>query len=563
MALMIRRGMPITFYYFLRLATSIPAIVAYAYNDNTSAPVQSWVGMGVITMALCVCVGLSYGYLWRASGIGSPGKANTHPRLWAMRGVGAVDFACTFLVIYLSGGWDSTFWYFALTSLLVPCFYSCAGEALIKASVFVLLYTGILALSGEPMSGFWSGSVFHLYFGFIFSTYLVTVIVSFLGRLYSEAEYQRQQTRAAIFDLGTVIEVTQNTFTSTSGSDDLLEAVTETIGGRHRYRDVAIYLPGDEATSLRLVASTPGYAEEGDDEHLIERGSIVYRAQESLHSAITRSGSSWETAIPIKQQNSAAGVLLLGSEGTVEDMERATDLGNALASEIAVGIANAHLRQQREAAATPDERDRIAQEMRVSISQSAQALFLLLETCLSMARRADPSIVQRLEELVHISSRVTTEMRSYAIELRPIFERSGEITDILRNHAREFEITSGMSVQFKITQHFPSLPDREAVRLYEIFRQILAVIRRDGSASRVDIDLSGSVENILLTISENGSSLSPGSLSGELEFVDLRSAIQDRGGNLEIETAEGSSNRITVALIPRVEVHDLDPINDS
>ena len=563
MAFMIRRKTPVVFYYFLRLATAVPAIVAYAYNDNASAPVMSWVGMGVITMALCVCVGLAYGYLWRTSGISRLGKANSHPRVWAMRSVGAIDFAFTFLVIYLSGGWGSTFWYFALTSLLVPCFYSCAGESLIKASIFVLLYTGILALSGESMSGLWSGSEFHLYFGFIFSTYLVTIIVSFLGKLYGEAEHQRQQTQAAIFDLGTVIEVNQNTVTNTSGSDDLLEAVTETIGGRYRYRDVAIYLPGDEATSLRLVASTPGYAEEGDDERLSERGSIVYRAQESLHSAITRSGSSWETAIPIKQQDSAAGVLLLGSEGTVEDMERATDLGNALASEIAVGIANAHLRQQREEAATSDERDRIAQEMRVSISQSAQALFLLLETSLSMARRSDPSIVQRLEELVDISRRVTTEMRSYTIDLRPIFEGSGEITDILRNHAREFEITSGMSVQFTTAQHFPSLPDREAVWLYEIFRQILAVIRSDGSASQVDIDLSASAENVLLTISENGSGLSPGSLSGELEIVDLRSAIQDRRGNLEIETAEGSSNRITVALILRDEVRDLDPLNNN
>lgn len=100
---------PIVSYYSLRLATCLPAIVASWLYGDTTAPLLSWAGVGAIVIALCIVVGSAYGYVWRSDGISRLGKPDIHPRLWTVRSIGAFDFTCTLLIVFLSGGWGSTF----------------------------------------------------------------------------------------------------------------------------------------------------------------------------------------------------------------------------------------------------------------------------------------------------------------------------------------------------------------------------------------------------------------------------------------------------------------------
>ena len=419
-------------------------------------------------------------------------------------------------------------------------------------TTFVIALTAILMLPEDSTRDVSKGAELHLFFGFIVTAYLANITVSFLGRLYGEAD--RQQ--------GTASEVSQGTGPGISDADESSKAVAEIIDNWHHYKDLTIHIEDDETVRFQLSDIMPEGVDGGTDEYLLESESIVCRTQESFDSTIPDDGGNWETVNPTRRQNAPAGVPLPGSEGPEEEVEHPEALGSALVGEDAVGTTAGYLHQDVEVGATGG-RERIAQDMRDDLFQSFQALFLLTEACLSAARRKDSSLMEQLEELVEISKRISMEMRSYTIDLRPLFEGSGEITDILRNHAREFEITSGIIVNFNFNGQFMPMPDRQAIDLYEIFRHTLAIIRSDASASEVNIDLSESAERPLLTISENGTSFAPDRLFAERDLAALRGTIQNRQGVLEIETDKGSRNRISVTLILQDDENDLDPANDS
>ncbi len=112
--------------------------------------------------------------------------------------VGLVDLMLALGVVYLSGGWDSPYYLFAVASLLVPSATLGLRSNLLLAVGFVGAYTLILATSGDGTDGPWHGAELNNFAVFLTIPFIVAVVIQFLGWMGRQLGEQREAARAAL-----------------------------------------------------------------------------------------------------------------------------------------------------------------------------------------------------------------------------------------------------------------------------------------------------------------------------------------------------------------------------
>jgi signal transduction histidine kinase len=109
---------------------------------------------------------------------------------------GLLDFALAMALVYLSGGWGSPFYHFAITALIVPAFLVRPAWATILTAVFVVSYVLVLRSAGFGTAGDWDDVGRANLFGHIVTGALVVAAVQFLASVTRQLEQERDERQA-------------------------------------------------------------------------------------------------------------------------------------------------------------------------------------------------------------------------------------------------------------------------------------------------------------------------------------------------------------------------------
>jgi len=112
--------------------------------------------------------------------------------------VSLVDIGLALTIVHLSGGWDSPYYLFAVSSLLVPSSILGLRSNLLLAVSFNGAYLLILATAGEGTDGPWLRAEINNLVVFLATPFLVAVVVQFLSWMTRQLAAERETARQAL-----------------------------------------------------------------------------------------------------------------------------------------------------------------------------------------------------------------------------------------------------------------------------------------------------------------------------------------------------------------------------
>ncbi len=109
--------------------------------------------------------------------------------------LGLLDVSFVLGVVYFSGGWNSPYYQYALTCLLVPAFLLGWRRSVILLLAFIVAYFVILSTAGRGTDGTWVDDDIA---AITLTPVLVVVVVQYLAQLTRRLEEQRGEARRAL-----------------------------------------------------------------------------------------------------------------------------------------------------------------------------------------------------------------------------------------------------------------------------------------------------------------------------------------------------------------------------
>ena len=161
-------------------------------------------------------------------------------------------------------------------------------------------------------------------------------------------------------------------------------------------------------------------------------------------------------------------------------------------------------------AAQEGERQRIAQELHDEIGQSLTAVLLGLKRTVDRAPAELREELRTVQETIRAS---LDEVRQVARRLRPGVLDDLGLLSAMSALAADFSSASEVPVERRLDQRLPAISKDAELVLYRIAQESLTNIARHAGASRVDLELTGSRDGVVLHITDDGRGLA-GSAEG-------------------------------------------------
>ncbi len=253
--------------------------------------------------------------------------------------------------------------------------------------------------------------------------------------------------------------------------------------------------------------------------------------------SLSITGRSYEVRVSSLKGNppQAAGKIIL-----LRDVTEAQSLDAALQTqEIEMAVA-----EQREQIARRLH-DTLAQTLGFIVTQ-AQAVEALLEQEQGGAARSN------LAELQRVAGEAHTDLRKHILGLK-MPAAGGDFLSSLREQARDFEAANPLRVALDAPDLSPGLlsPAVESQALL-ILQEAFANIRKHARASRVEVVLTRSADELLLMVADDGQGFqperTPGAESGHFGLVMMQERAALCGGWLETRSAPGQGARLILHL---------------
>jgi signal transduction histidine kinase len=108
------------------------------------------------------------------------------------------DLSLALAVVHLSGGWDSPYYLYAVSALLIPSSLLGLVPNLVLAVGFDIAYLIVLATSGDGTDGPWLHGEVNNFVVFLAVPILVAIVVQFFGWIGRQLNEEREIARAAL-----------------------------------------------------------------------------------------------------------------------------------------------------------------------------------------------------------------------------------------------------------------------------------------------------------------------------------------------------------------------------
>ncbi len=200
------------------------------------------------------------------------------------------------------------------------------------------------------------------------------------------------------------------------------------------------------------------------------------------------------------------------------------------------------------------ERRKIARELHDSVGQFLAGLKLNLGR---LQRRESESLHQNrplLLESIDLTDRAIVEVRTMSHLLHPPLLDELGFHSAARWYTEGFAKRSGIQVELKLAEIVKRLPREVELALFRVLQESLTNVHRHAKASRVDIDVECTQDEVILSVGDNGKGINPtvlekfrGGEAGGIGLAGMRERLAELGGTLGVES-NGNGTKIRATL---------------
>ena len=206
--------------------------------------------------------------------------------------------------------------------------------------------------------------------------------------------------------------------------------------------------------------------------------------------------------------------------------------------------------QQLSEAAAQQERNRLARELHDSIKQQLFSINVSAATVQARWENDTPGARTALEDVRRGAHEAMAEMEALLQHLRPVPLETVGLIEALRKQCEALQYRTGAQV---ITE-FGELPVNERLPLgaqeaiFRIAQESLANIARHARARQVQVRLyiDAEDETLWLKIEDDGHGFNVTNASGGMGLANIRERVEEIGGRLHIESAQGAGTSLVV-----------------
>ncbi len=261
--------------------------------------------------------------------------------------------------------------------------------------------------------------------------------------------------------------------------------------------------------------------------------------------------------LPLRYGTTVSGVLVLtNANGCADCGQDDLILGQGLADQAAVAIANAQLLAQTRETAMLEERTRLARDIHDTLAQGLTGIVVQLGAAQRALAVAPDESREHLALAQRMARESLAEARRSVWNLRaPALDR-GDLVDALRSVAVR-PLGSDVAVTFELTGEPWPLTSAIESTLLRVAQEALANVARHSQATEARLALIYTADNVQLRLSDNGvgfdpqaeteDGITPGPWGG-FGLIGMRERVAALGGSLMLSSLDGAQ---VLATIPR------------
>lgn len=250
--------------------------------------------------------------------------------------------------------------------------------------------------------------------------------------------------------------------------------------------------------------------------------------------------------VPIRSNRRIIGFLSLDSATRGYFTQEHTERLQSFADQIAIAIQNTRLLIRAKRSAVLAERNRMANELHDTISQTLWSMSLVTERLPAIWENDKDEGRRGLATLHQLTQNALTEMRSLLLELHPSSLTNAKLGELIQQVTEVIANRTGLKIFIQINDQDP-IPPKVHFALYRVIQEALNNIAQHALASRVDIHFSNYLGKIDLTIQDDGQGFDPSQVdSGHLGLSIMADRIQTVGGTIEILSQTGLGTQVKI-----------------
>jgi PAS domain S-box-containing protein len=220
------------------------------------------------------------------------------------------------------------------------------------------------------------------------------------------------------------------------------------------------------------------------------------------------------------------------------------NLINLFADQIGMVIERNILRQQVKITAVIEERERLSRELHDSLTQSLYSLKLLSDAAKRLSKQQKwDEVENQLNPISEIATQALKELRFLIYELVPESIEQLGLVVALEQRLNFVERRSGITVEF-IHEGNLDLPRDVQVNLFRIAQEALNNVAKHASATKIEVHLACSPQQLSLLIKDNGKGFDPAGITPGMGLKNMRDRAQQIGGTIKIESEPGLGTQI-------------------
>ena len=194
-----------------------------------------------------------------------------------------------------------------------------------------------------------------------------------------------------------------------------------------------------------------------------------------------------------------------------------------------------------------EERRHLSRELHDEFGQLLFSINLRLQAA---KNAAGPAAQPNINESITLLQRAGTQMRSLALELRPLLLETAGLDATLRWLAEQYQQRGG--VEIEVVGHVTEVPGEVAIACFRVVQEALTNVARHAAARQVWIELSQSEGRLAVVIRDDGVGFDvsrglEGAAGGHLGLVGMRERVEILGGTLTIDSGQAHGTRIAVS----------------
>ncbi|MDH4286819.1 MAG: PAS domain S-box protein, partial [Gallionella sp.] len=207
---------------------------------------------------------------------------------------------------------------------------------------------------------------------------------------------------------------------------------------------------------------------------------------------------------------------------------------------------SSHLQTVRE-----DEKTRIAHEIHDDLGGTLTALKMDVYWIKNLSGETEsPAIMKRIDSIAQLIDNAVGVTRRVITELRPTILDDLGLLAALEWQAAQFQMRTGIACSVHGIEGGGEPDKQYSIVLYRVFQEALTNIAKHSGASKVVVDYQCCDEEVMLSVSDNGSGLPEGHAIGHNSYGlrGINERVEQLGGTFSFNSISGGGFNVTVTL---------------